>query len=133
MENIGTYNEQLSCGGTLKVSKSSWEIIFYFSGPDLRYNGTIFSIPGVSINDYISALEENYNEYEKLKELIPKGDTFSKIARMNMIIGTGAYEGVWLTAYHMDISSRLQLREIIKSFRYAVDRAPQIQKLLESL
>jgi hypothetical protein len=43
MNSIGTYEELLPCGGKLKVTKSSWEIEYYFSVPDFRYNGTFFS------------------------------------------------------------------------------------------
>ena len=32
--------------GDLIVTKDSWRISYYFAGPDLRHNGTFFSIEG---------------------------------------------------------------------------------------
>ena len=72
----GSYEEPLPCGGKLKVTKASWEISYYFSGPDLRHNGTFVSVPGKSIEQYISAYLENFAEYEKLKEAIPNSGEF---------------------------------------------------------
>lgn len=39
---MGKYVETLSSGGELVVTESSWEISYYFPGPDLRYRGTFF-------------------------------------------------------------------------------------------
>ena len=130
----GTYEEPLPCGGKLKVTKSSWEITYYFSGPDMRYNGTSVSVFGSSIEQYISAFNENWAEYEQLKAAIPKGGNFSKPGKMGMTIHVGNFtQGVCIKSHHMPISSLQQLERIIGGYRYAAQRAPQIQKLLASL
>lgn len=130
----GIYEEPLPCGGKLKVTKTSWEISYYFPGPDMRYNGTFVSVPGRSIEQYISAFNENWAEYEKLKANIPKGGEFSKPGRMGMSIRIGSFsQGVCIHSYHMPISSRRQLENIINGYCYAAKRAPQIQKFLASL
>ena len=130
----GLYEERLSCGGTLKVTKTSWEISYYFSGPDRRYNGTHVKVPGTSVAAYISAFSENWAEYKSLKSTIPSGGDFSKTGRMGMVIRIGSFaEGVCIQSYHMPINSSQQLERVISAYRYASQRAPQIQQFLASL
>ena len=130
----GTYEEKLSTGGTLKVSKSAWEISYYFAGPDGRYNGEFVSIHGLAIERHISALIENYAEYEQLKAQIPKGGDFSKAGSENMTIRVGRFwQGVCLRSHHMPIGSATQLESVIADYRYAAGRAPQIQDFLAAL
>jgi len=132
--NTGTYEEPLPCGGKLKISKATWEISYYFAGPDMRHNGTFVSVPGNSIEQYISAFNDNWAEYEQLKASIPNGGEFSKISKMGMSIRIGNFaQGVCIRSYHMPISSAQQLERITGGYRYAAQRAPQIQKFLASL
>lgn len=130
----GTYEEPLPCGGKLKVTKMDWEISYYFPGPDMRYNGDFVSVPGNSIEKYISAFNENWAEYEQLKSAIPSGGNFSKKGKMGMMIRIGNFaQGVCIQSYHMPISSKQQLQKVISGYRYAFQRAPQIQEFLASL
>lgn len=118
----------------MKVTKTSWEILYYFSGPDLRYNGTFVSVHGKSVEQYISAFHDNWEEYKKLKESIPKGGEFSKTGKMGMSIRIGKFaQGVCIQSYQMPIRSEQQLEKIISGYRYAAQRAPQIQQFLASL
>lgn len=134
MAGTGTYEEQLPCGGKLKVSKTSWQIEYYFSGPDSRYNGTFVTVAGVSIAQYIEAFQENWQEYEVLKSAIPKGGEFNKPGKMNMSIRVGGFsEGVCIRSYHMPINSRTKLETVIQGYHYAANRAPQIQQFLAAL
>jgi hypothetical protein len=131
---MGLYEETLPCGGKLKVTKNSWEIFYYFPGPDLRHNGEILSIPAKLVDQYITALNENWIEYDKLKESIPSGGEFSKDAKMGMSIRIGDFiHGVCILSYHMPISTKKQLEEVINGYIYAVNRAPQIQTFLGTL
>jgi hypothetical protein len=130
----GTYEELLPCGGKLKVTRTSWEISYYFPGPDLRYSGTFVSVPGRSIEQYISAFRDNWAEYEQLKATIPRGGEFSKTGKMGMTIRIGNFaQGVCLQSYHMPITSAQRLETVIDGYRYAAQRAPQIQTFLASL
>ncbi|MBB1397067.1 MULTISPECIES: hypothetical protein [unclassified Pseudoalteromonas] len=130
----GTYEEPLPCGGKLKVTKSSWEISYYFSGPDMRYNGTFVSVLGREINKYIAAFNENWEEFEKLKATIPSGGDFSKQGKMNMYIRIGNFaQGVCINSYHMPINSKQQLKKLLDGYQYASKRAPEIQSFLASL
>lgn len=134
MNTAGTYEELLPCGGRLKISKTAWEISYYFPGPDMRYKGTFVSVPGTSIEQYIAAFNENFAEYERLKASIPKGGEFSKDCKMGMSIRIGNFaQGVCLRAYHMPINSVHQLEKVIGGYRYAAERAPRIQEFLASL
>lgn len=134
MSSIGTYEESLPCGGQLKVSVQSWEITYYFSGPDLRYNGTFVSIPGKQVREYIDAFSENWAEYQKLKQTIPAGGEFSKTGAMGMSIRIDAFNsGVCLQSYHMPIASEDQLKAVIAGYEYATNRAKEVQLLLQQL
>ena len=129
----GTYEERLPCGGKLEVSKNVWKISYYFPGPDMRYNGTFVSVYGHSVEAYICAFNDNWAEYEQLKASIPSGGEFSKNCKMGMSIHVGGYsEGVCIKSYHMPIRSLQQLETVTAGYRYAAQRAPQIQKFLAS-
>lgn len=130
----GTYEEPLSCGGKLKVKMTSWEISYYFPGPDMRHNGVFVTVPGVSIESYIQAFQENWAEYNRLKLVMPSGGEFSTGGKMDMTIRIGKFaQGVCIRSYHMPISSESQLTKVVEGYRYASQRAPQIQKFLASL
>jgi len=130
----GTYEEKLPTGGTLKVSKSAWEISYYFPGPDGRYNGEFVSVHGLAIERHIAALIDNFAEYEQLKTQIPAGGDFSKVGKESMTIRLGRFHpGVCLRSYHMPISSAVQLNSVIGDYRYAAGRSPQIQNFLAAL
>ena len=130
----GSYEEPLPCGGKLRVTITSWEISYYFPGPDHRHNGTLISVPGSSIEKYISAFNENWAEYEQLTSAIPSGGDFSKSGKMGMTIRIGSFaQGVCIQSHQMPISSKQQLEKVIGSYRYASQRAPQIQQFLASL
>lgn len=134
MSTGGIYEEQLPCGGTFRVSKSEWEVRYYFPGPDLRHNGTFVTLAGSSLPRYIEAFNENWAEYESLKSSIPSGGEFTKIGKMGMNIRIGQFaQGVCLHLYHMPISTRQQLQKIIDGYMYATQRAPQVQNFLASL
>jgi 2-oxoglutarate dehydrogenase complex dehydrogenase (E1) component-like enzyme len=134
MTSIGTYSEMLPCGGTLKVKKDSWEIQYYFSGPDLRYNGTFVNIPAARVDSYIDAFQKNWEEYEKLKTAIPHGGDFSKVGANGMSIQIGRFRnGVCLQSYHMCLKTKDEIVRVITSYRHAKERAKVIQTLLGGL
>jgi hypothetical protein len=134
MNTAGTYEEKLPCGGSLKITKTSWQIAYYFSGPDMRYNGTFVHVHGGSIEQYIQAFIDNWEEYEKLRSIIPKGGDFSMDGKMGMTIRIAGFaNGVCIQSYHLPISSKQRLDQIVEGYRYAQQRAPQIQAFLKSL
>lgn len=45
----GKYTERLKTGGDLIITVNDWYIQYYFSGPDLRYNGTFVQVAGEEI------------------------------------------------------------------------------------
>ena len=130
----GTYTEELPCGGKLTVTRGGWSIEYYFPGPDLRYNGDFVSIPGSEVAEYVAAFEENWAEYESLKTMVPVGGTFEKNGRKSMVIRVGGYwQGVSIRNYHMATSSRQQLEKVLCGYRYALERAPVMQKFLATV
>jgi Fe-S-cluster containining protein len=130
----GTYNEPLPCGGKLKVTETSWEISYDFSGPNTRYHRAFVTVPGQSVEEYICAFNENWMEFQALKESIPKECQFMKGGKMGMSIHIGSLvQGVCIQSHHMPISSEEQLEKIIAGYRYAAQRAPKIQRFLTAL
>ena len=134
MSSPGTYEEQLPCGGSLKVSSSSWGITYYFPGPTARHSGTFFTIEGVSVPKYIQALRENWQELETLKVSVPSGGEFTKPGKMNMTIRISSFApGVCLHYHYSPINSRSQLDKVIAGYEYAIQRVPTIQAFLRTL
>lgn len=133
MNTQGTYSEALSSGGKLNVSSSGWSIEYYFPGPDLRYNGTFVRIGESEVEKYIQAFIENYDEWEKLKEVVPNGGSFEKAGKANMTIRVGGHwDGVCLRSYKMLIKDKNKLNKVIESYRYAIERAREISEKLYS-
>ena len=134
MKATGTYEEVLPCGGKLRIKNSSWDIQYYFSGPDLRYNGTFVTIPDAEVPRYIKAFEANWQEFQRLKTSVPKGGEFSKLGEAAMTIRVGGLlQGICLKSYHRRISTQDQLDTVIQSYQYALQRAPQIMEFLTKL
>lgn len=130
----GQYSEKLMTGGELIVSTDSWNIKYYFPGPDLRYNGTFVTVAGAKIEKYISAWKNNYKKYLLLKKTIPVDGEFSTEGEMGMTIRIGKFfEGVCLYSYHMPISTEEKLNQVISDYQYAKERAIKLQKFLRNL
>lgn len=134
MSTVGKYEEELPCGGTLRVYKTTWEVSYYFPGPDFRHNGTFVTLAGASLQRYIDAFIENWEELQVLKSSIPSGGEFTKIGKMEMSIRIGRFsQGVCLRSYHMPVNTLQHLQKVTDGYRYAIKRAPQIQEFLASL
>ena len=134
MYSSGKYTEKLPCGGTLEVINQSWQVEYYFPGPDLRHNGEFFRIPGSSLEKYINALIANWTQFQALKAAIPYNGEFKTVGELGMCIQVGGYhEGVCLKSYHMPINTQTKLENVLASYRYALQRAPQVASLMEKL
>jgi hypothetical protein len=130
----GFYEEVLPCGGKLKVKKESWEINYYFPGPDLRHNGLFIVVPDKNIENYILAFRQNWEEFEELKSSIPTGGEFTKEGKMGMMIRIAKFSpGVCIKSYHMPINSLSHLELVLNGYNYASKRAQAVQQLLASL
>jgi len=126
----GKYSEKLKTGGELVVSKGNWHIRYYFSGPDLRYNGQFVEIYGNKIELYINAWKNNFSKYLELRKMIPEGGCFSTPGEMGMQIHIGLFDGVCLRSYHMPINTEVKLNSVIADYKYANDRAITVKKLM---
>ena len=127
------YEEKLPCGGSLKVYLNKWEISYYFTGPDLRYNGTFITIPGEKIDLYIEAYRENFVEFLALKQTT-LNEKINKPGKMGMQIRVKDYfEGVCIKSYHMPISTNDKLEKLIHGYKHAKSRVSIAQAFLKSL
>ena len=134
MSRTGIYEEQLPCGGALKVSTTSWEIQYYFPGIDLRRKGTFKNIPGAVIREFAQAYQENWEEFQRLKSALPPDGEFTSSGACGMTIRVGSFaEGVCLEFFHRPVSSEAQLQITLESYAYAERRAAQVQALLQNL
>jgi|SRR6185369_4718549 hypothetical protein len=132
--NWGTYSEILPCGGELRVQPTSWAIHYYFAGPDLRYNGTLVQIQSSLVDSTVSAWQQNWEEYKRLKLMIPRSASFSTNGMCGMTINVGGpFDGVCLRSYHLRVATEDRLTTIIKSYVYANHRAEQVQGMLRVL
>lgn len=129
----GTYSEKLKTGGELIVLPLNWNIRYYFSGPDQRYNGTFVTLNGNEIDKYIDAWADNFEKYMKLKETVPAGGQFETVGNMNMTIRIGFAEGVCLRSYHMPIRTHEKIVEVISDYEYARNRALKIMEMLKNI
>lgn len=130
----GQYEEKLPCGGSLLVKATDWTIRYYFPGIDARYKGTFPIIQGRNVESHIKAYQENWNDFEKLKQSIPTGGEFSKPGKMDMTIRISKFsQGVCVASYHLPMASKSQLDMVISSYQYAIGRATLIQSLLRAL
>ncbi len=115
------YVEKLRSGGEFFIIPEGWGIYYYFSGPDLRWNGETFIVDGLEIDDYIKAWKDNYTKYSQLKESIPVGGEFSTVGELGMGIYIGGYrEGVTISKNifikDMYVKSELELKQILEDY-----------------
>lgn len=131
MMNDATYTRKLPCGGTLRVWATHWDIYYYFPGPDRRYKGTIVSIPGGRIDEYIAAYQKSWNDFEHMRANKPSMGELRKKGSLGMSIGVGGYyEGVFIDSCHMPISEKYQLDRLLRSFGEAKALAATTQEAL---
>ena len=131
----GEFSEDLPAGGKLKVNAKSWHIHYYIAGPDLRYKGEFFDIPGNKIDDYIVAWQENFKKYLELKATIPSKSEFHSQGKMDMIIAINSYfdEGVSLTHRGISVKTEKELKNLIENYEFAKKRALEIMTFLKKL
>lgn len=134
MTNDGVYEEKLLCGGRLRVTRVSWEISYFFSYPDAKYNGSFVVVPGEYIHDYIKAFRDNWSFYLQEKAMLSPDAEVVRLGKMNMSIRIGSFrEGVCLCDCHMPIANENELCAVVNCYEYAERRALQAQEFLNSL
>jgi len=134
MNNDGKYSESLSTGGTLIVEEKKWWIEYYFAGPDMRYKGTFLTLAGSSIDKYIDAWIQNFNEYLKIKRTTPYGIELKKNGLMGMTISVNThFEGVCLNNYHMPVSNQALLNKVVADYSNAKQKAEVLMKTVSSM
>ena len=131
----GEYSEDIGKGGRLVVDRSGWQLKYYWSGPDLRYNGTFGHVPGREIERYVQAWELNFEKYLELKKMLPSEGEFvqQEAMRMEIRVNTLLSEGVCLKSYHCCVATKEELRQMVQSYQKAKEKALLIQKMLAEL
>ena len=127
----GFIEERLPCGGILRAGVQSWEIRYTFPGRDRRFKCTHIIIHGSEINKYIAALQENWEEMERLKSKLPDGTRYTANGTMGMMIQLGyGMDGIFLQPYKKAIRSKKSLETFISSLEHAKQRAIEIRSTL---
>ena len=131
----GEYSEDIGNGGELVVACHGWLLKYYWPGPDMRYNGTFKNVPGREIDRYIKAWESNFQKFQELKKVLPKGGEYVEKSLMGMEIRVNTFlsEGVCLESYHCCVSDASKLRKMVASYEMAKEKAPVIQAMLAKL
>jgi len=132
----GEYKEQLPFGvGDLIVTKEKYYIQFYFSGPDLRYNGTLIRIEKNEIDEYIEAFQKNWEKYLELDAMRSiLGNSFSTVGLLKMDIRVGdLFNGVFISSYHLPLRSEFDIKSIVESLCWAKSKGPEIMNRLFTL
>lgn len=127
----GEYKEKLPTGGEIRITADSWNIWYYFPGPDARYNGTFKTIYHYEIDNYISAWRNNFKKYQELKSIIPSDGNSDYPGEKGMSIRFGFSEGVCLTSYHMPIRNETELNSVIRDYETAKSMASYVQQILK--
>lgn len=131
---MGQYSEKLNSGGEFIVTEKDWRIEYYFLGPDLRYNGTRFSIPGMKIDRYITAWQNNFKKYLQLKSTFSLDGSYETIGEEGMRICVGGCrEGVCIDGWHMNLNTQKKINEIVADYQKCKSKATTIQSMLKSL
>jgi hypothetical protein len=129
----GEYKERLPFGvGDLIVTKERYYIQFYFSGPDLRYNGTLIRIEKNEIDEYIEAFQKNWEKYLELDAMRSiLGNNFSTVGLLKMDIRVGdLFNGVFIRSYHLPLRSEFDIKSIVESLCWAKSKGPEIMNRL---
>ena len=130
----GQYEEKLSDGGTLCVFNHSWEVKYYFPGPDLRHNGTFLRFGDRDIPKLVVAYQSAYQKYLDLKRTIAPGVELKLEQALNLTIRVGGhFEGICLASYHDPVANDSALQRKLAAYAVALDRAPRIQAMLKQL
>ncbi|MRV73549.1 hypothetical protein GJ700_17695 [Duganella sp. FT92W] len=129
--------EELPCGGILRVTLNDWNITYYIEGPDKRYKPTVYTVNGLMIERYISSLQKNFSEYERLKEILANEESFSKSLDFGMSIyitkKVPAFSGLHLASHKQPISTGFQMKMLVENYTNAIERAKRMQELLKKL
>jgi hypothetical protein len=130
----GMLEERLTCGGTLQVTEKSWQILYVFGGPTTRHRPRLFSIDGKSMSSYISALQENWRQYEVLKSKLPESSDYQKEVNMNMTVRVCPHIGGLYVHYpYLHVANTQRLDALVDSWRKAAQRAAELIRVLKSL
>lgn len=130
----GKYTEKLEIlNANLVITDSNYYISFYFPGPDLRFNGTFFSIYSHELDRYIIALRNNWLKYLELQRTLLLGE-FDIPGDMGMRIIRGQYfKGVSLYSRNFIISTENEMELVIKELQFAKERGLYLLEFLSTM
>ncbi len=129
-----SFVQTLPDGGKLRIFHDCWEIYYYFSGPDMRYNGTSVRFRDHEVPKAIEHYRSAYEKFKESKRVTPAEAELKIGYSMDLTIRVGGSgEGVCLGSYHDPVHTDDGLNVKLESFSMAIERAPKIQELLREL
>jgi len=113
--------ESFPHGGTLIAREAGFELLFYFPGPDLRYNGTFLKIEGALLHQYIEAWHENWLTFKEMYMTMPDV-SFAATGTHGMRINIS---GIRLQG--LLVASDDELGAMVAVFQRALERGKELQ------
>lgn len=117
-------NEMLEFDGRLTVRESGFDLVYYFPGPDRRYNGTLLRIDDYRLREYIAAWTENWQAHQTLCASI-NPITFTAEGKLGMTLDG---RGVWL--HTLRVTSDEELKLMLAALRHAQIRGAELQGVI---
>lgn len=116
----------------LIVTPTNWEVSFYFPGPDLRHNGTFWSIPSSKVDQYIRAQLKNWEKFLSLKSNFEKEQSVEINAEMDVKIRINSYQGSGITVNGFDgfIGNQNTFEQFIKDLQACNETSASVQRKL---
>lgn len=131
---LGTYEEKLLSGAKLRVSVDSWNIQHTYKYSDKRYKERHFEISGENVDNFVEALQANYNKYAELKATVPSNTTMSIKANEHMTIEVGniveEINGIHIDAGTIRIHTQEEADRLISECKEAKIKAEVLQKAM---
>lgn len=129
----GTYKESLPCRyGELSISKYGVQLDFYISGPDRRYNGSLYHLRcPEEIDEMIKCLLQGWNRYETIASLNLSGSIEERINNnITIRCGLGFFNGVCVFGYAFVFNSKSEVDHFITILEQAKIKGELIYKSL---
>lgn len=116
----------------LVVSPKDWWIQAYFPGPDLRYNGTSWSLAARDLRSYVKALRDAWTKLEELERVAPPGADLSTYAARNIKVVVKGYPGRGVTLHHHHglIPTAERLDGVLQELEGLPEEAADVQRRL---
>lgn len=117
----------------LVVTPSEWSVEAYWPGPDARYSGTYFRLPGSQVSEYAHELIRGWERFCELDKTAPDDVNLSVQGALGTRIVVRGFpgRGVTMKGLHGLISSKDQLVRVLHELSGLQSEAEAVRQLLD--